>query len=98
MKPSEVLKMYDWCQLDYAQDKDGVTIGWDSLGAAKFCMMGCVRKANHDGVNDPIKFNDEWARVFCMLETVTNKDPIGYNDTPGRTKEEVIAKLESIGE
>ena len=91
MKPSELLKQKGWCQGFYATDKHGHRVSWANGDAYAFCTIGAVFKCYGDDEDG-----------YDILETLKNYLDVFYisvwNDTPGRTKEEVIAALEAIGE
>ena len=77
-----------WCQGCMARDAKGyVTV--DINNAVAYCIYGALRKCY--SVADTVL-------VFCKLCEYLQTNPMQWNDMPGRTKEEVIAALEAIGE
>lgn len=65
-------------------------VGTDAQG--QMCIMGCLLKASgHDAIQ-AVKLANKLRSSLDHLSLVR------WNDAPGRTKEEVIAALEAIGE
>lgn len=70
-----------WTQGHYAEDKDGSIVSYNSPTASRFCLMGAV----HLKVA-PTEY------LKAALGSLTNTGRlVKYNDTPGRTKKEVLA-------
>lgn len=81
--PSDVLRRDGWCQGSWGLE-DGRT-----------CLDGALIRAD-------LSFQMNWAmQNACDVATVGGRtyifgERIVWNDTPGRTKEEVIALLEKV--
>lgn len=73
------------------------TYGWVQRRSGNeetgFCLIGAVYHVYNNN-NDYFIYN----KVFCALHQAIHAFPSTWNDTPGRTKKEVIKLLESIGE
>lgn len=75
---ADVLERDGWCQGSmYRADEDGRIIGR--------CLLGAVRQA--------AKTYDDYVFAGDLLVDLLDRAPSTWNDTPGRTADEVIAKL-----
>lgn len=82
-KAADWLEAHDWCQRDLARDADGKRLGSGNISEAVCaCMAGAVYAVGGNMV-DVLKLGD-----IAEIE-----GPGEWNDVPGRTKAEVIAKL-----
>jgi len=85
MKPSDYIRR-GWCQGAIAEDASGQWLVTPaSLYAVKWCIIGALRVCNTT--------QEDLIRVGEYL----GDHPGKWNDTPGRTQEEVIAALEAVG-
>jgi hypothetical protein len=89
LRAADILRERDWCQGDYFLDK--YDIDCDNAVEAldkgiKFCFAGAVATAIES-------LHVEGIHVEGITYPNTS---IKWNDTPGRTKEEVIARLEEM--
>lgn len=73
-----------WTQGAFARDKFGNSVNSDDPEAISWCIVGACSIA---------KAQDGWIKLGFNL----GKPPMKFNDTPGRTQEEVIAALEAVG-
>jgi hypothetical protein len=87
MKPSDYIKR-GWTQGTAARNLVAERVNATSPYAVCWCIFGALLAA------DRIKSGATRYKLQCHLR----QDPVDWNDTPGRTKEEVIAALEAIGE
>ncbi len=79
-----------WCQGAYAETADGNTVQTNSPLAEKFCSLGAI-----DRVDNSNRYFAQRA-IEYYIATITNseygKTSVGtYNDTTGRTHEEILA-------
>lgn len=96
MKPSQLLREKGWCQGGSALMADGtlhkhIPITGEPVA---YCLVGACNKAY------PFAY-PHWGVISDRLATHLGINQWGlslWNDTPGRTKEEVISALEAIGE
>lgn len=72
-----------WCQGEDAIDAEGNSCEWNSARAVKRCVYSAIRYVT-DG-------NDYDA--LCALERAAQMPPVRFNDTIGRTHEQVIAMM-----
>lgn len=78
LEAAEYIRRHGWCQGTWYNGR-GV------------CMMEAVRVVT----NDPRSgFGTNYDNAENHLRNLLGRCPVGYNDTGGRTKEEVIALLE----
>ncbi len=90
MKPSDYIRK-GWCQESFAKTKTGNIVYGDDPAAVCWCLDGAIDAACGR------LHSDEKENITAKLrEKIDNY--IGWNDTPGRTQQEVIDLLESIGE
>jgi hypothetical protein len=81
-----LLKKKGWTQGANACNERGTEVGYTAENAATFCARGAVWHVDEG--------NDEAAtRALALLSscTISNLGLISWNDSPGRTKEEVLA-------
>ena len=82
-----------WCQQAYARDSDGKPTLVDADDAKSFCVVGAIRKA--DDVYDFRTPGTRW--VYAALHKLTGLNEVfAWNDQDGRTKEEVLAALNTV--
>jgi hypothetical protein len=88
MKPSDYIKK-GWTQFYMAKDTNNNPVFYKSDEAAQWCTYGALCKVHGSG----------GFLLARKLNKQLNIESLAiWNDTPGRTKEEVIAALEAIGE
>ena len=88
MKPSDYIKK-GWTQRFCAKDANGNSCSSTDQNAVCWCPLGAIFAA-YPGI--------EQISVVDKLQGHLDSGIMQWNDTPGRTKEEVIAALEAIGE
>ena len=83
LKAAELLEQKGWCQ------------GTACNAAGEHCLLGAIWYARygHDAPHGPVPSKYKWGEVFDRVAPYTARHPADWNDTPGRTKEEVIAAL-----
>ena len=81
-----------WTTTTMARDKGGDPVWWDDARAVRFCAMGAVWRASADA---GLTLNDTRWLASLLRESVGNSAS-GWNDAPGRTAEEVAAKLREL--
>ena len=91
MKPSEYITK-GWCQGVAAEDENGRVCMPDASYAAKWCLIGACVAAY------PERAGHRFQVATKLQHTLGNLHYAKWNDDPKRTKQEVIALLESIGE
>lgn len=85
---AEVIRIHGWCQ----------DIGYDEA-TGQYCLVGAVVKAaigrdlgkDQQNCHVPGTF-----KVYHALETLTEKSLPDWNDTHGRTKEQVLRLLDRV--
>lgn len=96
MSPKEILleavRRYEtgeagWIQGNYAVNKLDEVVGPTDNTACKFCILGIVHNIAPENVHLIRNLLANWFTTHYMLSHIL------FNDTPGRTKEEVIAAL-----
>lgn len=86
---SEFFKTFPWCQGAYAEGVEGHPDRGDE-DAKACCIMGATFYLGWD-------YQRRWEFKDAFRNKVDARGPIHWNDTVGRTKEEVIAKLQELG-
>lgn len=86
---AKALVLKSWNQGCFARNAEGLKVGATSPEAVSFCMFGAIMKVteNDDGHTTAPIYLAIWAQE--MKHGIGNM--IQYNDTKGRTKEEVAA-------
>ena len=87
-KAAEYLETYGWCQGYYRRD------------GGERCLMGAVAEVLHASSNGN---NAAACRRYeemksALRPSINQREPVNWNDTPGRTAEEVIAKLREVAD
>lgn len=82
MKPSELIKQYGWIQKESGNLESGFCIA----GAVEYTYKESIKFIIFDLLNKKIQEHESTRHLFLAE----------WNDQPGRTKEEVIALLESV--
>lgn len=90
MKPSQLLREKGWCQYIYAEDAKGTAVNCREMSAMSFCMIGAIGAIYHDTTTV--------REIRDKLDKYLGHPHASWNDDPSRTKDEVIAALEAIGE
>ena len=94
MKPSEILRKYEWCKGELAEDQFGHSVSpWD-LDACKFCALGAIERSDFFGGTNESLF------VSLLHETLHKKrgdsSIVAFNDRGCKSKEEMISVLEEV--
>lgn len=85
------LLVQGWHQGSTGQDVSGRSISAMDGDAVSWCMIGAYLRADVDLDNKGLD------RVFFLIVRKIGTDNVAHwNDEPGRTKEEVLAALDSI--
>lgn len=89
---ADLIERVGWTQDQWARTADGSTAQQDGSDAACFCLWGAVQ---HVCGNDDSQTDDALAvfRAATGIQTY-----IEWNDTKGRTREEVVAALRQSAE
>lgn len=76
-----------WTQKAYGRAPDGAGIGYATAGAHAWCMVGALYHAmpNEESLGIVLKAQ------LALEAAADTKKLIKFNDTPGRTKEEILA-------
>lgn len=81
-----ILENYGWCQGFYAKDAEGQRVyGYHIEGAACYCTLGALNMVETaaDGLRA--------GATDLVIEVIGNDWIVSdWNDTPGRTKDEVL--------
>jgi hypothetical protein len=93
----EVLANKGWCQRALARNAEGESVYEDSSKAVSFCMIGALQYAGGKGFDT---FSKPGVMVRGRLRRAITAlySPMGierFNDTEGRTKEEVLAVFDA---
>jgi hypothetical protein len=98
MKAYEYLKNRGWCQGVGALDASGKVTGLASPTAVCFCIDSAVFNSYADVLTTNFK-KYNWAMMKVAKHLGFSDAPavVKWNDTEGRTKEEVLAALQSAG-
>lgn len=91
MKPSDYIRK-GWCQFNTALAEDGSYRPAKDGEACRWCLDGALY-ATVSGQNS----DEEYTKLYNLVADELGKDPVDWNDTPGRTQAEVIAALEAVG-
>lgn len=85
-KPSVALRLGGWCQGAGARDAEGNSVGPGTDRARSWCLLGILMRCGRLDAYGKVRMaiGDE------MLQT--------WNDDELRTKDQVVAVLESVGE
>lgn len=79
-----------WTQGHNAITKNGDGITCNSPHAASFCLNGALRRVTGSNAKQELK-------LYRTIEShLGGKTVVGYNDTPGRTKQEVLTTLATV--
>jgi hypothetical protein len=82
-----------WCQGALARTADGIAVNPENPRAAQWCMLGAVGYMPLINTSVPANLA-VWPASQAIYETLcqrcANKPTIAFNDSLGRTKEEVI--------
>ena len=79
---ADLLEEFGWCQCVEAKGPDGKGLAWDDAGAVEFCGRTALWRARRE-----LRYGNE----------IDFGDLVKFNDTPGRTKAEVVARLRGTG-
>lgn len=84
----EALIRHGWCQGTSARNKEGTPVFAHHPDACQWCLSGAISKA---AAAYPIPIE---ADAVQALSAVTKRAIISWNDTPGRTVEEVLQVIQ----
>lgn len=84
---TEFFKTHGWCQRAYARDASDRRESWNSARATSFCLVGAAWRS---GATEPRGLAMRLGFVDCAAM-------VRWNDTPGRTKEEVMQRIAEAG-
>ena len=97
MKAYEVIEQNDWCQGASAMDASGKATHALSPKAVAFCAIGAMKKAYHvnrcQTIDDVLIAQHNYRCLRQCLVDDVGLDITAWNDTPGRTKDEVVDVL-----
>lgn len=95
LQDAKALLEQGWTQKTYARDADGISCDLEAPYAACWCILGAMRKLQYSGAytTDTIYHARQLvANAVPALPTHPTRCAIAeFNDTPGRTKEEILA-------
>jgi hypothetical protein len=78
-----------WTQGFYARTKNGFTVNTQSKDACSWCWLGAIAKVS-DNIGGP-----QYEAAHDLFKRVSGeKYPSKFNDAPGRTQAEVLAKFD----
>lgn len=85
-----------WTQGVYATDAGGHYQDWESSRACRFCAEGALRRAALEAGAPTLDtaINRALALTLVCAREVGTRSLSAWNDTPGRTADEVAAALE----
>jgi len=75
---ADLIEKYGWHQFDFGDE----TVG--------YCVLGAIRKAVP---LDRVRYARRVLDAYAEIDARVKQDAAVWNDTPGRTKEEVLAAL-----
>lgn len=91
MKAYELLDSPEkWIQNLAACAADGTSCDSDEPVAARWCLFGAINRCYQ--AEALVEYNERWTRLRDRLGC----GPITWNDTPGRTYDEVITVLKEL--
>lgn len=91
MKVKELLSdKSKWTQKTLARNKEGIAVSYLSPTAFSFCLVGAVEKCYS------LEDKQKAYKVLSRIVERTRFDPAYWNDSPGRTFEEVKALVEEL--
>lgn len=90
-KAAELIEKFGWTQGTLARAEMGNPCGELSPFATCFCAIGAVRRATHLVAGSSREVFHRAIGLFC--DAVETNNVPRWNDTAGRTKEEVIDAL-----
>lgn len=99
MKPSELLRSKGWCQGALALDAQGGTVQPGDPNAVAHCMVGSYWAVYRTSLFGATGTSSDMVRYKLAHHLgIRLGDLTKWNDDPKRTKDEVIAALEAVGE
>lgn len=75
-----------WTQFTYARNKDGDAVNYSGRSACCWCLTGAARKARCEAA-----FCALWDQMYPR-----GRSAWGWNDRPGRTRGQVLRRLDSM--
>lgn len=103
-RAADLLEEFGWAQGYYAFSETGAYAAPTCSAAVRFCAVGAMTRAAWDLTRDEYDFDPDVAlglagyRSFDAKGRVTSCGVPAWNDAPGRTREEVIARLREAAE
>jgi hypothetical protein len=91
MKAYELIEQNGWCQGEAARNDEGRYVATLSDSATQFCALGAIYRVYGNCQAD--KMYKEFAKAMNFLDTDYSSEIVRWNDTQGRTKEEVVEAL-----
>lgn len=88
----KILSENDWCQNHFAKKADGTPIMVYCKDACQFCIQGALRRAANGNDTEYYKGTDQ---IITEINKRLRVNAIQFNDTLGRTKEEVLHLLDN---
>ncbi len=84
-----------WCQDYSALDREGVEVSAEDARATRWCLHGAISRAFHEltGRTDMNSIHEATAGPVARAISPFGLSGAAYNDAPGRTQDEVTAKL-----
>lgn len=101
-KAADLIETKGWTQGCNARNAAGERVYVDTPDAACFCVYGalakCVEQELLGQLNDiaAAELSKYVSREFGELDGRSGQNIVNYNDTPGRTKEEVLAVMRAV--
>lgn len=95
-RAADLIEEFEHCKGDFARNSRGHGVWWHSSDVVAFCALGAIHRAHDDFGFDP----DE--SIFAYSRPLARLVPEGHikdwNDAPGRTRAEVVARLREAAE
>lgn len=86
-RAADLLEEFGWCQQHYALTEEGEISLPDQGDAVQFCAAGAAMRSMFDfGL-------ENWTGGHGLVKAAFGGEASRWNDEPGRTKEEVVARL-----
>lgn len=89
LKRMRTLLRKGWTQKTSARGRTGRPVKSESPRAVSFCLIGAESRAGHD-----LGFEQFNLTSFLLRSCTPDGDRVGFNDTDGRKKSEVLAVVD----